>query len=98
MGIALEAPIVDPRVAMGGGYTESKWVGETILAHAAQQTPLQPIIVRLGQLTGGGNDYWNQREWFPSMVKSAGALNCLPDLHGVSLWPSIDYRNLFMPV
>jgi thioester reductase-like protein len=79
---------------MGGGYTESKWVSEAILARAAQQTPLRPIIVRLGQLTGSGNGYWNQREWFPSMVKSAVmSLNCLPNLDGVSPPPFLGFYN-----
>jgi thioester reductase-like protein len=84
-GLVPETPITDPHIAMGGGYSESKWVGEAILARAAQQTPLRPIIVRLGQLTGSRNGRWNQREWFPSMVKSAVmGLNCLPNLDGVS--------------
>ena len=78
-----ETPIVDPRVAIGGGYTESKWVSETMLMRAAQQTPLRPTIVRLGQLTGDRNGSWNEREWFPSIVKSSAAVNCLPDLNGV---------------
>jgi thioester reductase-like protein len=68
---------------MGGGYTESKWVSEAILARAAQQTALRPIIVRLGQLTGDANGSWNEREWFPSMVKSAFTVKCLPNLNAV---------------
>jgi thioester reductase-like protein len=78
-----ESPITDPRVAIGGGYTESKWISEAILARAARQTPLRPIIVRLGQLTGDENGSWNEREWFPAMVRSAVTAKCLPNLDGV---------------
>jgi thioester reductase-like protein len=82
-GTVPESPITDPHVAMGNGYAESKWVSEAILARAAQQTPLRPIIVRLGQLTGDINGLWNEREWFPSMVKSALVVKCLPNIDGV---------------
>lgn len=68
---------------MGNGYAESKWVSEAIITRAAQQTPLRPIIVRLGQLTGDTNGLWNEREWFPSMVKSALVVKCLPNIDGV---------------
>ena len=72
-----EAPIA-PEVAAGTGYTESKWVSEELLMEASKITPLNAIIVRVGQLCGGLNGYWNTAEWLPSMVQSGQILGCLP--------------------
>lgn len=47
-----EAP-VDAVYAIGNGYTQSKWVAEQLLLATAQRTTLDPLIVRVGQLTGG---------------------------------------------
>ena len=70
------------------GYAESKWVGERILEEARRAVGLRSTIVRVGQLCGAQNGYWNEREWFPIVVRSAEYLNCLPDVNGVStVWP-----------
>ncbi|THH13951.1 hypothetical protein EW146_g6322 [Bondarzewia mesenterica] len=77
----------DPTVAVGSGYGESKWVGENILAAARRTTPLRPIIARLGQLCGDTeNGSWNASDWFPLMIRSASALNCLPECEGLISW------------
>ena len=73
---------------MGTGYAESKWVSEQILLTAAEKTPLDPLIARLGQICGGPDGTWNAHEWFPSMVQSAIALGCFPDDPNVSTNPS----------
>lgn len=65
-------------VAIGMGYTESKWVSEQILDRVGKETQLKPLTVRVGQLCGGTNGCWNKNEWFPSMVHSALVAQCLP--------------------
>lgn len=70
----------DPAVAVGTGYAESKWVAEQILASATQTTGLHTVAVRIGQLCGDRNGHWNEKEWFPSIVKSALYVKCLPDV------------------
>jgi thioester reductase-like protein len=68
------------------GYSESKWVAEQILENFSKTTQLKSIIVRIGQLAGAaGNGAWNTKEWFPTLVKSGGALGCLPDGTNVSI-------------
>jgi len=76
--------VSNPEVAVGQGYAESKWIAERILDAAAERTSLRPVVVRLGQVCGEGNGTWNEKEWFPSLVKSGLTLNCLPRLDGVS--------------
>lgn len=75
---APEAPIEDPKIAVGNGYGESKWVSEMILDRAARQTPLRPVAVRIGQLSGGENGSWNIAEWVPSVVRSGEVVKALP--------------------
>ena len=84
---ATESEVADPAVAAGSGYTESKWVAERILVAAAEDTSLTPVIIRVGQLSGGRNGSWNPTEWFPSLVRSAQLMQCLPEIQGVSTLP-----------
>jgi hypothetical protein len=63
-------------------------VAERILDAAAERTALRPVVVRLGQVCGDGNGTWNKDEWFPSLIKSALTLHCLPSLDGVSQIPT----------
>lgn len=80
---------VEASVAVGSGYTESKWVSEQILREAGRQTSLKSLIVRVGQLCGGLNGHWNSNEWFPSMVQSAEVVGCFPDDEKVSFVSNI---------
>lgn len=66
------------------GYAESKWVGERILAAASSATGVDTVCVRVGQLCGGVNGYWNEKEWFPAIIKSGRYTGCLPTVEGVS--------------
>ncbi|KAF9553317.1 acetyl-CoA synthetase-like protein [Agrocybe pediades] len=84
-----EEPI-PPEVAVGSGYTESKWVSEDILMHACKHTKLNSIIVRVGQLAGGTNGSWNIAEWFPALVQSSSVLGCFPTDHRVVDWIPLD--------
>ena len=83
-----EVPI-GANVAVSNGYGESKWVGETILAEAAKQTPLRSTSISVGQLSGGINGAWTTAEWLPSLVRSAIHLKALPDCEGVSYLISV---------
>ncbi|THV08180.1 acetyl-CoA synthetase-like protein [Dendrothele bispora CBS 962.96] len=69
---------VDPVIASGSGYSESKWVSEQIISEAAK-IGLHSVVVRLGQVCGSPNGLWNRKEWLPAIVQSAAVLNCLPD-------------------
>ena len=84
-GPAIEEHINEPiGIVMAQGYAESKWVGEQILASTTREAGLQTIVVRVGQLCGAENGHWSEREWFPSLVKSAQYVGCLPAAEGVS--------------
>ncbi|GLB41023.1 putative acetyl-CoA synthetase-like protein [Lyophyllum shimeji] len=85
-GFAPEVPFPDAAVAVGSGYPESKWVAERILTIAAEQTTLRPVVVRIGQMSGGRNGSWNPVEWVPSIVRSGEILGCLPDAPGFISW------------
>ena len=69
---------VDADVAVGTGYSESKWVGEQILAIASRDTPLSTVSFRVGQIAGSDNGAWNVHEWVPSLIKSSIHLGCVP--------------------
>ncbi|KAI0272871.1 acetyl-CoA synthetase-like protein [Russula aff. rugulosa BPL654] len=85
-GSAAEEMLPNPETSVGTGYSESKWVAERILDAAAERTALRPVVVRFGQVCGDGNGTWNETEWFPSLVKSALTLGCLPSLDGTVAW------------
>jgi len=83
VGPAKESPI-EPKVAAGSGYSEAKWVSEKIFEIAAGETSLKPTIVRIGQICGGPNGFWNDKEWLPSLIRSSVYMKCLPSIEEVS--------------
>ncbi|KAI0311872.1 acetyl-CoA synthetase-like protein [Amylostereum chailletii] len=85
-GLVPEIAIENPEVPIGTGYAESKWASERILHAAAERTELKPVIVRLGQVCGDATNVWNETEWFPTIVKAAETLRCLPTLDGNVTW------------
>ncbi|PSR72124.1 hypothetical protein PHLCEN_2v12004 [Hermanssonia centrifuga] len=87
----LEEPIDDVSIVVGIGYSESKWIAEGILSSASQKRGLPTTCVRVGQLCGGASGYWNEKEYFPALVKSSLYASCLPDVAGTVSWiPSND--------
>ncbi|KAF8552805.1 NAD(P)-binding protein [Imleria badia] len=72
--------------AAGGAYGESKWVGEQILAAAASETPLRPIIIRVGPLCGAANGRWREEAHFPMIVHLGVTLGALPKIDEVVHW------------
>ncbi|KAH9848670.1 acetyl-CoA synthetase-like protein [Lenzites betulinus] len=83
---APEASLDDPAVAFGSGYSEAKWITEHVLQKSTKERGLHSIVMRLGQVTGNKVGYWNEKEWFPSLVKSAQFQKCLPDIEGTVAW------------
>ena len=88
IGMVPEIPLHDPTNApLAMGYAEAKWICEQVVesAYNELQCEVQPMIVRIGQLTGSQTSgYWSLKEHFPTLVKSSMAIGHLPDLHGVS--------------
>ena len=80
-----EVPIEDPASAFGKGYSESKWVSEHLLENVTRERGARTIVVRVGQIEGDRTGHWNEREWFPSLVKSALFQKCLPQHDGVRI-------------
>lgn len=79
-----ELPIEDPNIPLGQGYAESKWIAEMILQAAVRETPLLPVSVRVGQISGGVNGAWNTSDWVGAIVKSSLKIGVLPQFQGVS--------------
>ncbi|KAI1786493.1 acetyl-CoA synthetase-like protein [Ganoderma leucocontextum] len=76
-----EVPL-EPSYALGSGYSESKWIAEQVLHNVAERAGIPSVVVRLGQISGDKTGHWNEREWFPALVKSALFTRCLPDVDG----------------
>ncbi|KAJ3481757.1 hypothetical protein NLI96_g7439 [Meripilus lineatus] len=77
---------VQPAVAVGSGYGESKWVGERLLELATSETPIQASTIRVGQISGGANGAWNTSEWVPALIKSSIHLKNLPSIDKDISW------------
>ncbi|OBZ73483.1 Nonribosomal peptide synthetase 14 [Grifola frondosa] len=71
-------PVHNPALAVGFGYSESKWAAEQLLSTASERSAVSSTAVRIGQLAGGKNGAWNTSEWFPSMVAASYAVGCAP--------------------
>lgn len=63
------------------GYSQSKFVGEHIMA-SARNVGLDAKIVRLGQVAGSfatsDGPGWKQSEWFPLLIATSKSLGYLP--------------------
>ncbi|KAF9067129.1 putative aminoadipate reductase [Rhodocollybia butyracea] len=82
-----EEVVMDAKYAVGGGYGESKYVTERILAKSG----LQATSFRIGQVTGGApNGSWAITDWVPILVKSSLSIGMLPDAIGVVSWIPMD--------
>ncbi|KAI8995249.1 acetyl-CoA synthetase-like protein [Trametes punicea] len=81
-----EIPLDDPESPFGVGYSESKWVTEHVLENVTKRTGVHTVVMRLGQVAGDRVGHWNEKEWFPALVKSAQFQRCLPDMPGNVTW------------
>lgn len=84
------APIEDFGHASTMGYGQSKLVGEHIVRNAAR-AGAHAYVLRIGQVAGDSiNGVWNDKEFIPSMIRSALTLKALPDLRERCLWLPVD--------
>lgn len=78
----------DPATAAPMGYAEAKWVCEHIMSSAADawRSELEPVVVRVGQLTGAeqNDGLWKTGEHMPALVKASQRIGAFPSLQGVS--------------
>lgn len=71
----------DPSIA--SGYSESKAVVEHLLRTASEETGVDTMTVRIGQLSGSRtNGCWATTDWFSLLVKGGQVLRCLPQSNG----------------
>lgn len=71
----------DPSTAGSIGYSQSKWVTERICRSASESVILRDRvkILRVGQLCGDTKTgYWNEKEGWPLMIRTAQTTGCLP--------------------
>ena len=82
---ACETIDVDPALAYGTGYSESKWITEQLFACAAEKG-LRATSVRVGQVSGdqrtGG---WSTTEWVAVLVRTGQRLGCIPSKEEVRI-------------
>ncbi|RPD56588.1 acetyl-CoA synthetase-like protein [Lentinus tigrinus ALCF2SS1-7] len=97
---------VEPSSAIESGYSASKWVAEKLLQNVSEHKGISTTIVRLGQVCGNRLGHWNEKEWFPAMIKSSLFTHSLPDVDGTaSFIPSypaaralVEMRNSTSPI
>lgn len=82
-----EIAMDNPSVTLPIGYAEAKWICEKLMERATHvhQHKIQPVVVRIGQLSGSERTgHWNSSEHIPALIKASQDIGCFPDLHGVS--------------
>ena len=95
-----EAVVYDSNVA-SGGYGEGKLIAERLVELASKYYGVRGAVARLGQVAGskGGKDGkegtgWNEKEWFPRLIRSNKALGVVPsaleEMAGKLEWIGID--------
>lgn len=89
-----ESMSIDPKDADSLGYSQSKWVAESICSSASKHDGMRGriSILRIGQLTGDTkNGIWNMSEAWPLMLSTVHKLGCLPNLKNERLgWLPVD--------
>ncbi|KAI0067832.1 acetyl-CoA synthetase-like protein [Artomyces pyxidatus] len=86
-----EVPITDPGVSVATGYSESKWVAESLLLRAMQRTGLRVNVVRVGQLCGDSiSGGWNEKEWVAAMMRGSQVLGAVPQRDEMISWIPVD--------
>ncbi|KAI9745045.1 MAG: hypothetical protein M1818_001323 [Claussenomyces sp. TS43310] len=85
-----DGPIEDLTRATSMGYAQSKLVGEHIVQNAAR-AGAPSYVLRIGQIVGDAHTgIWNDKEFLPSMIRSALTLKALPDLQESCSWLPVD--------
>ena len=75
-----ERVVEDHSAPIAIGYSESKYLSERLISHAAQALDIDTRIARVGQIAGpvNGGGVWNKSEWLPSLVISSFHLQAIP--------------------
>ncbi|KAI0057320.1 NAD(P)-binding protein, partial [Artomyces pyxidatus] len=86
-----EVPITDPRMSVATGYSESKWVAESLLLRAMLETGLRVNMVRVGQLCGDSvSGGWNEKEWIAALMRGSQVLGAVPERDDTICWVPVD--------
>lgn len=73
------------------GYAKAKLVCEKMIARAAEDhCEIEAGLVRVGQMSGARNGYWNAEEHFVALVGSSQMLAKFPTLRGTLSWLPVD--------
>lgn len=86
-----EVVVEDPTWTLELGYAKAKLVCEKMIQRAADDFPeIEAGLVRVGQIAGASNGYWNENEHFVAVCASSQKMGKFPDLRGVSSKPNPD--------
>ncbi|KAI0064074.1 acetyl-CoA synthetase-like protein [Artomyces pyxidatus] len=78
-GVVPEEPLEDPAACLSQGYARSKFVGERMLAIAAQKTDVRTLSFRIGQISGDSvKGIWNATDNVPILVRGCQELGAIP--------------------
>lgn len=81
-----ESPTTDPSTTSAVGYSQSKWVTERVCAKASETLGGRVHVLRIGQLCGDTSaGYWNEKEGWPLLIRTAETTGVLPELDEVGL-------------
>ncbi|KAI0758570.1 male sterility protein-domain-containing protein [Trametes elegans] len=100
---APEVSLDDAVSRYGTGYSRESGSPSTSCRTLRRNAMYNTVVMRLGQVTGDRLGHWNEKEWFPVLVKSALFQKSLPDvegepfLHLVHLRPT-PWHNVVEPV
>ncbi|KAL8860933.1 MAG: hypothetical protein Q9178_002688 [Gyalolechia marmorata] len=84
-------PQEDFEKASPTGYARSKFVGEQIVRKAVKEAGARAFVLRIGQVVGDTKaGLWNDREFLPTMIRSALTLRALPILLERCSWLPVD--------
>lgn len=86
-----EVIVEDPTWTLELGYAKAKLVCEKMINRATYDYPeIEAGLVRVGQIAGASNGYWNTNEHFVAVCASSQKMGKYPDLRGVSPEPNSD--------
>ncbi|KAK1225378.1 hypothetical protein PQX77_011688 [Marasmius sp. AFHP31] len=71
------------------GTASLNGLAEQVIA-SASATGLRASIVRVGQLSGGLNGFWNAKEWLPSLIQASNVLKKISEDERLVTWIPLD--------
>lgn len=79
-----EIPYEDWSLPQGLGYGQSKFVAERLITTSCKVSNIPASIYRVGQIAGpkSSEGKWNEKEWFPLILRSSTYLKTLPSSLG----------------